>query len=69
MPIKKKFKPVQNSALHVLLSKLNDLASIFIQCLDNQQSASEADQAPERLALDVTTTQFWVKNAIVDLLA
>lgn len=56
IPLKKKYKPVQNSALYQLLSKLNDLASIFIQTLGNQSQASEADQAPERLARDVTKT-------------
>lgn len=31
--IDKKWKPVQTMPIHKLLYKLNDLASIFIQCL------------------------------------
>lgn len=67
--LKKKYKPNQTTAIHVLLGKLNELASIFIQCLDQQQSASEADQAPERLAKDVIKTHNQVQLAIEDILA
>lgn len=42
--VNKKYKPVQTTPIYMLLTKLNDLACIFLQCLNAQsqeQSLSE----------------------------
>ena len=38
--IDKHYKPAQTSPIYQLLTKLNDLASIFLQCLNQQQNTS-----------------------------
>jgi hypothetical protein len=37
--IDKRYKPVQTDPIYKLLAKLNDLAEIFINCLNQQQKA------------------------------
>ena len=39
--IDKKYKPVQNQPIYLLLSKLNDLAQIFLSCLNQQNTTSD----------------------------
>ena len=64
VPLGKKHKPLQIDPIFKLLSKLNDLATIFINCLDPKVQTSEADAAPERLARDVIKTHNIVQTAI-----
>lgn len=60
---------MQTQPIHVLLTKLNDLASIFLQCLNQQQNNGNGDQSPEKLARDVTKTFTAVQTAIEEILA
>jgi len=52
------YKPQQNMPIYKLLGKLNDLASIFLQCLKQQENAVDVNspESPEKLARDVTRT-------------
>jgi len=41
MKVEPKYKPQQRDAVHKLLAKLNDLAEIFLRCLERQQKTEE----------------------------
>lgn len=50
------YKPTQTDPIYKLLQKLNDLADIFINCLNQQQKADQDSEIPENLARDVIKT-------------
>jgi len=59
-----KYKPTQTDPIYRLLSKLNDLAEIFINCLNQQQKSEQDSEIPENLAKDVIKTYKIVQTAI-----
>jgi len=51
-----KYKPTQTEPIFKLLQKLNELAMIFINCLNQQTKAEQDSEIPENLARDVIKT-------------
>lgn len=64
--IDKRYKPVQTEPIFKLMDKLNDLAKIFLSCL--QSGAGAESEVPERLAKDVAATHETIYDAIDDIL-
>lgn len=54
------YKPTQTEPIYKLLGKLNDLADIFINCLNQQQKSEQDSEIPENLARDVIKTHKFV---------
>jgi len=66
--IDQRYKPVQTEPIYKLLQKLNDLAEIFINCLNQQTMAEQDSEIPEGLARDVIKTHKIVLAAVQSLL-
>ena len=64
--VDKRYKPVQTEPIFKLMDKLNDLAKIFLSCLQNGSGAES--EVPERLAKDVAATHEVIYDAIDDIL-
>mmetsp|Transcript_44151 Transcript_44151/g.32143 ORF Transcript_44151/g.32143 Transcript_44151/m.32143 type:complete len:134 (-) Transcript_44151:1620-2021(-) len=65
--IDSRYKPLQTEPIYKLLQKLNDLAEIFINCLNQQEKAEQDSEVPETLAKDVMKTYKIVMGAVEKL--
>jgi len=69
--IDKRYKPVQVEPIYKLLSKLNDLATIFLNCLTDTLTENKVEQPQdesEMLARDVKKTYDLVMDVVDEIL-
>lgn len=66
--IDKRYKPAQVEPVYKLLSKLNDLATIFLNCLTETLKQENEQDDSEKLARDVKNTYEIVMDVVDDIL-
>lgn len=66
--IDKRYKPVQVEPVYKLLSKLNDLATIFLNCLTENLNVEKEQDDSEKLARDVRNTYEIVMDVVDEIL-
>lgn len=66
--IDKRYKPMQVEPIYKLVGKLNDLATIFLNCLTENLSVDKQQDESELLARDVKKTYDIVMDVVDEIL-